>query len=148
MVNNCPNSGCGKPLLYLPEGRIFIFEASAGPSDPGARRSHRLDHYWLCGVCAETMTIVQNALASTAVLPKLPVARGAQQIAPVSSMLAPKQRGRFVLRKAHLRFGTSGSELRCSSSTLRNRWHRIRAKEPTFSTEKISVYSGRLELLH
>ena len=30
MVNNCANSGCGKPLHYLREGRIFIFDASVG----------------------------------------------------------------------------------------------------------------------
>jgi hypothetical protein len=88
MVNNCANSGCGKPLLYLREGRIFIFDTSDGPSEPGAKRLRRLDHYWLCGACAATMMIVQNSQGTATVLPKPPVVRRAQQIVPIASMLA------------------------------------------------------------
>ena len=89
MVNNCANPGCGKPLHYLREGRIFIFDACAGVSEPGAKRLRRLEHYWLCGVCAEIMMIVQNAQGSIAVLRKPPVPQRREQVAPVTgSMLA------------------------------------------------------------
>jgi len=83
MVNNCANSTCGKSLLRLREGRIFIFDAFAGPSVPGAKRLRRLDHYWLCGACVKTMMIVQNAQGAPTVLPRPPVARRIQPIAPV-----------------------------------------------------------------
>lgn len=70
MVSNCANPGCGKPLHYLREGRIFIFDASAGTPEPGAKRQRRLEHYWLCGTCAETLMLVQDAQAAIRVLPK------------------------------------------------------------------------------
>ena len=60
MVSNCANSGCSKPLHYLREGRIYIFEASARTTEPGAKRMRCLEHYWLCGVCAETLMLVQD----------------------------------------------------------------------------------------
>ncbi|HEY1499718.1 MAG TPA: hypothetical protein VGF88_09085 [Acidobacteriaceae bacterium] len=61
MVSNCANAGCGKPLHYLREGRIYIFEGSARRSEPGTKRLRCLEHYWLCGVCAETLMLVQDA---------------------------------------------------------------------------------------
>jgi hypothetical protein len=70
MVNNCANTGCGKPLHYLREGRIFIFDASAGATEPGAKRLRRLEHYWLCGACAETMMLLQDAQGMIRVIAK------------------------------------------------------------------------------
>jgi hypothetical protein len=70
MVSNCANSGCGKPLHYLREGRIYIFEASARTTEPGAKRVRCLDHYWLCGVCAETLMLAQDAQGIVRVIAK------------------------------------------------------------------------------
>lgn len=39
-----------KPLLYLREGTVYIFEIS--DSDDSARSLHQLQHYWLCGECS------------------------------------------------------------------------------------------------
>jgi hypothetical protein len=89
MVNNCANSRCGKPLHYLREGRIFIFDVSAGPNEPGAKRLRHLEHYWLCGACADTMMLLQDGQGIIRVLPKPAIVRETEDIAPVvASMLA------------------------------------------------------------
>jgi hypothetical protein len=53
MVNNCANPKCAKPLHYLREGRIFVFDAESGSDKP----IHRMEHYWLCGVCCQTLRL-------------------------------------------------------------------------------------------
>jgi hypothetical protein len=59
MVSNCANPGCRKPLHYLREGRVFLFNAATGRGD----KAHRpLEHYWLCGECAPCMTLVKDEL--------------------------------------------------------------------------------------
>ena len=62
MVNQCANPKCGKPLHYLREGRIFVFDlpdASVPVPAPGGR-ARRLQHFWLCGTCSETMVMEQT----------------------------------------------------------------------------------------
>jgi hypothetical protein len=57
MVSNCANPGCRRPLHYLREGRVFLFNPAGGRGD----RKHRpLEHYWLCGECAQCMTLVKD----------------------------------------------------------------------------------------
>ncbi|HTZ60209.1 MAG TPA: hypothetical protein VMB49_19000 [Acidobacteriaceae bacterium] len=61
MVNQCSNPKCGKPLHYLREGRIFVFDLpdpEAAASAPGGH-TRRLRHFWLCGACSETMVLKQ-----------------------------------------------------------------------------------------
>jgi uncharacterized protein YcsI (UPF0317 family) len=60
MVSNCANPNCGKPLHYLREGRIFVFDVPAGVEGDG-KRTRRLEHFWLCGACAQTMVMQQTA---------------------------------------------------------------------------------------
>jgi hypothetical protein len=60
MISNCANSGCGRPLHYLRDGRIYIFDASA-PS-PDEKRQRHLEHYWLCGTCSETLMLTQDSV--------------------------------------------------------------------------------------
>ena len=62
MVNQCANSKCGKPLHYLREGRIFVFDLpdpNVPVPAPGGR-PRRLQHFWLCGQCSETMVMEQT----------------------------------------------------------------------------------------
>jgi uncharacterized protein YcsI (UPF0317 family) len=63
MVNQCANSSCGKPLHYLREGRIFVFDLpdpnTALPT--AGARARRLQHFWLCGICSETMVMEQTS---------------------------------------------------------------------------------------
>jgi hypothetical protein len=63
MVNQCANPSCGKPLRYLREGRIFVFDLP-DPNTPvpaPGGRARRLQHFWLCGSCSETMVIQQTS---------------------------------------------------------------------------------------
>lgn len=59
MVGQCANPRCRKPLHYLRDGRIFIFDVVDSATE-GGRRTHHLDHYWLCGNCSRTMMIRQE----------------------------------------------------------------------------------------
>ena len=61
MVSHCANPKCAKPLHYLREGRIFVFDVPAGEVDGKGKRSRRMEHYWLCGVCAQSMAMQQSA---------------------------------------------------------------------------------------
>jgi hypothetical protein len=56
MVKSCANPKCAKPLHYLREGRIFVFDAG-GDSDESI---HRMEHFWLCGECSRTMRLVKT----------------------------------------------------------------------------------------
>lgn len=55
MVKNCANPKCGKPLRYLREGRIFVFNVS------DAKSTHRMEHFWLCGACSKTLRLEMTA---------------------------------------------------------------------------------------
>ncbi len=68
MVDYCANPRCMKPLVYLREGTVYIFEIPAAePSDP---TSHRLEHYWLCGQCAATHLLERTANRELRLVPK------------------------------------------------------------------------------
>jgi hypothetical protein len=62
MVHQCANPSCGKPLHYLREGRIFVFDLPDPdvPVPAPGGRAHRLQHFWLCGPCSETMVMEQT----------------------------------------------------------------------------------------
>jgi len=61
MVSNCANPNCGKPLHYLREGRIFVFDVASGTDGVNEKRTRRLEHFWLCGACAQTMVVQQSS---------------------------------------------------------------------------------------
>jgi hypothetical protein len=60
MVNNCANPKCGKPLHYLREGRIFVFDLPEEVSAVGGKKKRRIEHFWLCGECSRTMEMLQS----------------------------------------------------------------------------------------
>lgn len=60
MVSNCANPGCAKPLHYLRDGRIFLFDVSTRQTGTGGKLLRRVEHYWLCGECSQTMLLVQQ----------------------------------------------------------------------------------------
>lgn len=55
MLDHCANPQCAKPLRYLREGRIFVFDSLSSGPDGNARRAHKLEHFWLCGTCSKTL---------------------------------------------------------------------------------------------
>jgi len=76
MVSKCANPSCSTPFHYLREGKIFKLEVEVTPSptpedalefsDGGqlpflvsSRKSVRkLEHFWLCGPCSQTMSLL------------------------------------------------------------------------------------------
>jgi hypothetical protein len=62
MVNNCANPQCAKPLLYLREGRVFVFEMGDKGSkrSQGEKRTRHLEHFWLCGNCSQQFQVEQT----------------------------------------------------------------------------------------
>lgn len=79
MIAKCANPECGAPFRYLREGRIFQVDM-----DPGGHRivgpflvgeggpPHRLEHFWLCGECARTLTLVVDPERGVVVAPLPP----------------------------------------------------------------------------
>ncbi len=60
MVNHCANPECGKPLHYLREGRVYVFDVTRYASSV-ADRGRRMEHYWVCGICSNTYLLEQTA---------------------------------------------------------------------------------------
>lgn len=61
MVGECANPDCGAPFRYLRDGRLFAFELSGRSSSEAEKGTadHRcVEHFWLCGQCASTLTLV------------------------------------------------------------------------------------------
>lgn len=75
MVNNCANPQCAKPLHYLRDGRIFVFEVpdSTPAASPDGKRTRHLEHYWLCGQCAQQFQIDYVAETGVQLAPRHPV---------------------------------------------------------------------------
>ncbi len=72
MISCCANPACGKPLHYLREGRIYVFETVAvAAAAGGTARPRRLEHYWLCGDCSLTLALVQDTRGRVHLLPRL-----------------------------------------------------------------------------
>lgn len=73
MIHHCANPTCGKPLHYLREGKIYVFDLpDPNQTAPvGGRPTRRLQHFWLCGDCSATMMMVQTNEAQIQVQLKL-----------------------------------------------------------------------------
>ncbi|MFT4113831.1 hypothetical protein [Silvibacterium sp.] len=57
MLNSCANPECAKPLHYLREGRIFVFDAVRTAGQEDGLKAHRMEHYWLCGDCSQSLAL-------------------------------------------------------------------------------------------
>jgi hypothetical protein len=60
MVNNCATPKCGKPLHYLREGRIFVFDLPNKAAAVGGKKARHIEHFWLCGECSRTLEMEQS----------------------------------------------------------------------------------------
>lgn len=86
MVSNCANPKCSKPLVYLREGRIFVFDVPINrtPEEGSGRGSHRLEHFWLCGECSQTLLLQQAGDRSIQLIPRrVPASRETRRAADV-----------------------------------------------------------------
>jgi hypothetical protein len=59
MVNHCANPQCCKPLHYLREGRVYVFDVTRAAAGNNERSARRMEHFWLCGACSETYFLEQ-----------------------------------------------------------------------------------------
>jgi hypothetical protein len=59
MVNHCANPQCCKPLHYLREGRVYIFDVTRSVPGANERTARRMEHFWLCGTCSESYLLEQ-----------------------------------------------------------------------------------------
>ncbi len=81
MVNNCANPTCNKPLHYLRDGRVFVFEVAGARLGPDGKRGRHLEHYWLCGDCSPSMVVVYSPEAGVLVRSKAGRANTASALA-------------------------------------------------------------------
>ena len=65
MLSRCLNPNCGKPFLYLDEGRIFrIEQVRVVAGSPHPQRS--VESFWLCGTCSSRLKVtVENGCVLT-----------------------------------------------------------------------------------
>ncbi|AXC12917.1 hypothetical protein ACPOL_3634 [Acidisarcina polymorpha] len=70
MVDYCANPKCMKPLHYLREGTVYIFDVVDSGMDGSNLRGHRLEHYWLCGDCCETHLLERTPEKELRLIPK------------------------------------------------------------------------------
>jgi hypothetical protein len=74
MINHCANVTCSKPLHYLREGRIFVFDVSdTRNASADGIPLRRLEHYWLCGDCSQKFLLERSAEEGVRVVARQPV---------------------------------------------------------------------------
>ncbi len=75
MINHCANTACSKPLLYLREGRIFVFDVADTRAELGSNgaRPRRIEHFWLCGECSQAFLLERTAEEGVRVIPRQPI---------------------------------------------------------------------------
>lgn len=81
MLAKCANPSCNTPFLYLREGKLYQMEVQADapysapepmnqPGPAAERRPlRRLEFFWLCGRCAQRMTLAFNRSRGIVVVP-------------------------------------------------------------------------------
>jgi hypothetical protein len=91
MVSNCANPECAKPLHYLREGRIFVFNVQDSSVETFGEKQTHLEHYWLCGACSPVF-VVEHQSDGIRLVPRLSVRRYVVQEkveeAPAATVLA------------------------------------------------------------
>ncbi len=87
MLSKCANPDCASSFRYLHQGRIFSLILGPEPSGAHAVWDHALERpierYWLCEVCAQTMTIA--SVDGHVVVRRLPPDRPARSQEPVAA---------------------------------------------------------------
>jgi len=65
VLSKCANPACLSRFHYLHEGRIFKIESPAVSSDSGSP-TRRIEYFWLCERCVQTLTVVvENGVVAT-----------------------------------------------------------------------------------
>ena len=84
MVNHCANPQCCKPLHYLREGRVYVFDVTRPISGTSERTARRMEHFWLCGVCSESYFLEQVEDRTVRLSPRIqrPVTTSTHHVVP------------------------------------------------------------------
>lgn len=78
MLSKCANPSCSAQFKYLRDGKLFHVELAPGDTtadssvDPLVNK--RVVHFWLCGRCAEKMTITYSRERGVSTIPLRPAA--------------------------------------------------------------------------
>jgi len=79
VLSKCANPSCLARFHYLHQGRIFNIETGAISSDSNRPPTRRIEHFWLCEMCTQTLTVVlENGAVTTRPL-RLGLAKGVAQ---------------------------------------------------------------------
>ena len=79
MLSKCANPACSAHFRYLRQGRIFNIDRGTSSSEKNASPIHRIERFWLCERCAQTLSVVlENGVVTTRSL-HLERAEGAPQ---------------------------------------------------------------------
>jgi hypothetical protein len=81
MTSHCANPECAIALRHLQDGRLFQFEIrpklilDAAETESHGRNLSRgiartISHFWLCGQCSSTLTLVFDAIRGVKVSPR------------------------------------------------------------------------------
>jgi hypothetical protein len=75
----CANPACAAPLRYLFDGRLFQFGVRSHDADSNAHLStrklaRRVAHFWLCGQCSTTLSLIFDLREGVKVVPLVPLA--------------------------------------------------------------------------
>jgi len=66
VLSKCANPVCLARFHYLHEGRIFNLEMGPVASDSNGSPTHRIEHFWLCARCAQTLSVaLENGAVTT-----------------------------------------------------------------------------------
>jgi hypothetical protein len=72
MLSKCANPDCSTTLHYLREGKVFKVESDADLFlvDGQKRPARKVEHFWLCGPCSETSTLIKDKVDGVKVIAK------------------------------------------------------------------------------
>jgi len=78
MLSKCANPDCSTTLHYLREGKVFKVESDAELFlvEGGKKPIRKVEHFWLCGPCSESNTLVKDKAEGVKVIAK-PLSRHA-----------------------------------------------------------------------
>jgi hypothetical protein len=82
VLSKCANPACLARLHYLRKGKIFKIETSSVSSESKGSSNRRIEYFWLCEHCAQTLTVMlENGVVTTRPL-RLGLANGVSQENP------------------------------------------------------------------
>jgi hypothetical protein len=77
MLSKCANPDCTKTLHYLREGKVFKMEPMPQNGESPRKRAKSVEHFWLCGPCSESWTLLYDRDAGIRVMAKPPLVKHA-----------------------------------------------------------------------